>query len=191
MSDNKGPTNFWTTLPGYLTGIAGLITAFTGIFLAIHATTKVEKPSPPKVENPSPPIVENPDTPKQIKDLTVYAESTRGEEFTNEENKPIKVNFTTSGKWIAIPEDEPNIDESAKGRLTAAGATNFLSNEDMPCPRFPMGALVVIKEDGSCVDSGETGSFELKQGEKVYLKMNDINSLYQDNEGDIQVGLSW
>lgn len=181
MTDEKQQGNFWTTLPGILTGIGGVI---GGLAALVTAFESYSKSSPTTTTNPS----NTPTASSKTEELTVPADSTKGVEFPNKEGKYVKVNFTTSGTWLAIPKNisDPRIPDSAKGFLSAKGATDFRSNDQMPCPRFPMGALVVT--GNGCKASGDVGSFDLKPGETVYFKMND--TYYPDNDGSIQVHLS-
>ena len=46
MTDSKEQPNFWVTLPGILTGIAGLITAVGGIYIGIKKDYNI-----PTIEN--------------------------------------------------------------------------------------------------------------------------------------------
>ena len=45
MGDTDGKQSFWTTLPGILTGTAAVLTAATGMFLALHHPTISPIPS--------------------------------------------------------------------------------------------------------------------------------------------------
>lgn len=48
--------NFWTTLPGILTGLAALITALTGLYLALQQNGGAKPPTPTQTVEPSPAV---------------------------------------------------------------------------------------------------------------------------------------
>ncbi|MCG6135175.1 MAG: hypothetical protein MET45_10990 [Nostoc sp. LLA-1] len=177
MSDNQQKGNFWTTLPGILTGIAAVITAIAGTSELIKVLNQ------PKPGNSA-----------TAQEVTVHAESMKGEFFRNKDDKYVQVSFKAnpSDKWLAIPEhiqdEEARIPESAKGYISAKGDPNFESNST-PC-RAPLGALIIMGEDGKCIAYGEEGSFELEPRKTVFFLMNDVPGLYQDNKGSIKVSLS-
>ena len=57
MEDDKKTPNWWTTLPGILTGIAATITAFTGLLVALNQMGIAHKPVPapsPAADSPRP-----------------------------------------------------------------------------------------------------------------------------------------
>ena len=87
MSDEKQQGNFWTTLPGILTGIGGVIGALAALVTAFQSFSK---PSPTTTTNPS----NTPTASSKTEELTVPADSTEGVEFLNKEGKYVKVNFT-------------------------------------------------------------------------------------------------
>ncbi len=175
--ENKQSSNFWTTLPGILTGIAAVITAVAGSAGLISAFNSNKPPTSP--------------VPSISKTIDVYADSIKGTEYTNKEDKYLQIRFKADGKWLAIPEDNsnPNIPDNAKGYISAKGDPNFQSN-DTPCSRFPLGALIVKRQDGKCLASGEEDSFDLAPKETVYFLMNDVPSLYKDNKGSLKVNVS-
>lgn len=45
MADNSTTKSFWATLPGILTGIAAIITAFAGLFIAIYSNNSTDDKS--------------------------------------------------------------------------------------------------------------------------------------------------
>lgn len=143
-------------------------------------------PTPSQTVNPS----SSANSPNS-KTLQVYADSTKGTPFLNKENGYVNVDFEATGKWLAIPENisDSKITDNVKGYLSPAGDPNFNSNTTA-CVRAPLGALVVIGEDKQCKAYGAKGSFELKAGETVYFKMNDVPKLYEDNRGTIDIKLS-
>ena len=53
MTDNKEKSNFWTTLPGVLTGLTGLITAIGGIYLGTHTSNGPRNPEVSPAVSPS------------------------------------------------------------------------------------------------------------------------------------------
>jgi PA-IL-like protein len=179
MADERESNNFWTTLPGILTGLGALLGAIGGLLTAYHSTF-------------------NPSESSTIKEFEIYANSTKGEFYTNEESQSVIISFMATGTWLAIPSNPaPNtvnnsIPDSAKDYISAKGDLNFSSSndEDVPCPRSALGALVVKNKDsGECLADGDQGTFTLKPGETIQFLMNDVKGLYNDNSGSIQVKL--
>ena len=124
--------------------------------------------------------------------LTVYANSTQGTPFENRDNKSVQVRFEvdSNSRWLAIPKHIDNVRESAQGFIAPKGNPHFRSNDNMPCPRYPLGSLVVKSDEGECLAYGEQDSFELAPEETVYFLMNDVYGRYEDNEGYIDVQIS-
>ena len=57
MAEPNEKQNFWTTLPGILTGVAAVLTAGTGLFLALNHpgdTSHSDRPQPPAVSSAAP-----------------------------------------------------------------------------------------------------------------------------------------
>ncbi|MDJ0736624.1 MAG: hypothetical protein QNJ47_21595 [Nostocaceae cyanobacterium] len=172
MSENQQKSNFWASLPGIITAVLG-----SGGLVALIPVLQSLQSSPSPNQKVEPPPLE------------VYADTTKGIPYTNKEDKYVNIQFKAEGKWLAIPENETGVPENAKGYLSPKGAPNFNSNQT-PC-RVPLGALIIMGEDGKCMDAyGEQGTFELKPRETVYFLMNDVIGLYKDNEGSIKVNLS-
>jgi hypothetical protein len=162
-----------------LTGIAAVLTAILGTSGIAGFLNK---------ENTSTSPISSPTNVKTEK-LTVNAKSITGEIYENEEEKTVNINFKATGKWLAIPESLTQY--SASGYITAKGFPAFPSNDqNIPCPRYPLAALVIVGENNECLASGDEGSFKLKKQEKVYFLMNDVKSHYDDNDGSISVDLS-
>lgn|SRR5690348_910129 len=63
---NQNPKSFWLSVPGFLTALAGFISAFTGLYIAIHnsSSSSPEKPPAGKVQADDLGIVSRP-SPKQ------------------------------------------------------------------------------------------------------------------------------
>jgi hypothetical protein len=126
----------------------------------------------------------------QSKELVVNANSIQGTEFTNSEDRTVEIRFKTMGQWLAISDDNTSVAASNRGYLSPNGLPNFSSNPNTPCPRFPLAALVVKGKNNECKATGEQGSFKIRPKETVYFLMNDVSTLYSDNEGSIKVKLS-
>jgi hypothetical protein len=172
MSDNIQQSGFWTTMPGILTGIAGVL----GGILAI---IQVFKPTEPTHVPP----------PGQNRVIQVDAKSIQGTPFKNPENKPIKIKFEAEGQWSIIPQNVSG-NNLPKGLISPNGSGDFAANSDKLCPGFALGALVITTQQGECIASGANGIFELTSGQTVYFSTNDVKSLYEDNDGSITVNLS-
>lgn len=88
MGDEPKSKGWWQTLPGILTAIAAIITAVTGLIVALHQAGIFEKPaqtvqvSPPKValEKPQPTTVQ----PKVTEDKPKATVQPKGEEYKPE-----------------------------------------------------------------------------------------------------------
>ncbi len=123
--------------------------------------------------------------------LKVFAKDDVGTLFQNTTNRLETVAFNAKGTWAAIPSDnsDPTIPRTAKGYISPAGDPNFPSAKT-PCIRAPIGALIVMGNDDKCKAYGEQGSFDLSSGETVRFLMNDVHTMYNDNQGSIDVYIS-
>ncbi|MBC6432115.1 hypothetical protein FM036_15640 [Nostoc sp. HG1] len=175
MSDNTSQSGFWTTMPGILTGIAGVL----GGILAIVQVFKPQPLQPTTQVSPS----------GQERIIEVDSKSIAGTAFTNLEDKPVKIKFQAEGKWSIIPTNVDG-DNLPKGLISANGSGEFAANPDKLCPGFALGALVVRTKQGECITSGANSNFDLTSGQTVYFSANDVKSLYEDNDGSIKVYLS-
>ncbi len=174
VSEGEQKPNFWTSLPGILSGVAAIIAAILGTAGINHLISEdKEIQTSPKTE-----------------ERTVEASDTNGESYTNNTDEPVTISFTATGKWQAIP-NNPDIDvpEYAKGELSPDGVQQFESNPNMPCPDLSLGALVV-KIGRECLAYGKQDSFLLKEKQTARFLMNDVEELYGDNEGSITVKFS-
>ena len=178
----------WIWTMGAIVAVAVLVFGAYRLFNAPPYTLEATQPDPSG--NP----VSSRPAEKAEKDeyLKVWANSVEGVPYQNKTSGDVQVNFKASGRWLAIPEDvsESDIPKTVKGHISPNGDPNFFSNDDMPCRRVPLGALIVRGENRQCKAYGEQGSFELSPGEAVYFLMNDVSSSYEDNEGYVDVQLS-
>lgn len=62
MAESDGKQSFWTTIPGILTGIAAILTALTGLYLALHPSQKSPDAAAPP---PAKPAISSSSTPAQ------------------------------------------------------------------------------------------------------------------------------
>lgn len=177
MTDNKEKGNFWVGLTGIITALLG-----SGGLVALIQTFK-----PTNSTNPSLPPTHQVESIK-TETLEIYADSTKGIKYTNKENKSVQIKFKAKGTWLAIPENTTGVPDDAKGYLSAKGDPNFIPNKT-PCTA-PLGALIIMGEDGKCKAYGEQGTFDLEAPGSVYFLMNDVSDLYGDNKGFITVTLS-
>jgi hypothetical protein len=175
MTDNTSQSIFWTTLPGILTGLAGVLGGILGI-------VQVFKPQSPLPDTQVPP-------PGQERVIEVDAKFIQGTAFTNSEDKPVRIKFQAEGKWSIIPTNVEGND-LPKGLISANGSGDFAANPNKLCSGFALGALVVTTKQGECIASGINGNFDLISGQTVYFSANDVKSLYGDNDGSITVHLS-
>lgn len=66
MTEIEKQRSFWTTMPGILTGVAAIITAVTGLYIAIHSIGNEQpKPSPPSNSTSSTTSVKSATTPNE------------------------------------------------------------------------------------------------------------------------------
>lgn len=179
-NDNKNTGSFWTTIPGILTGIAGVLAGMVAIIQVFKPPTN--SPIPKDGTN---------STTVQQSSIEVDAKSDVGTPFTNTKNKPIQIKFRTQGKWLVIPANvnDPKKDYP-KGFISPNGGGNFGANPNRSCPGYALGALVVKTSKGECIASGVDGTFDLTTGQTVYFLANDVKGLYGDNDGSVKVDLS-
>ena len=127
-----------------------------------------------------------------LKQFEVNARSKTGKMYTYPENEqPAELEYKAEGKWTAIPLYiiEGNI---PRGETDADGYKDigFNSNDNKPCPNRNTAALVILDENGQCLDGGKFGSFQATPGDEYRFIMNDNHPKYDDNEGTIEVTLS-
>jgi hypothetical protein len=169
MGDENTQKNFWSTVPGILTGIAAVITAVGGLIAWIFSNS--------------------PYSDKQLLvKFPVEAVSQVGFPYTFHGNNSAKIRFRASGQWAAIPtsSNEPN---APRGYVDANGYSSFSKNPSVQCNQHNLGALIVRTEGGNCITGGREGIIELQPEQTVYFLMNDIPGMYSDNTGAIQVEL--
>jgi hypothetical protein len=157
-----------TTIP---VGIGLLVLlVIVGIYLVTQQLSVHQGPVPPET-------------------LKVRARDDVGTPLKNTTNRLETVAFNAEGTWTAIPSDntDTSIPRTVKGNISPAGDPNFNANKT-PC-RAPLGALIV-RNDDKCIAYGKQGSFNLEPGETVHFLMNDVNGMYHDNQGSIDVHLS-
>ncbi len=195
MTKNTGTGGFWTTLPGILTGIGGVLTAVVAIIQVLRpdGDSPSNTNSSPAASLTSPPA--NLTSPAaSLTSFVVEANDSKGFKYTNLEDGPIKIEYKAkkNGRWVAIPEDYPK-DNLPKGDLSLDGDRDFPANRNMPCPGGSIGELVVLRHissrDHQCVSSGSKGTFSLDSLQTAYFLMNDVNGLYSDNRGSATVEL--
>ncbi|MCC5635679.1 hypothetical protein LC593_07400 [Nostoc sp. CHAB 5844] len=180
MSENNQNVNFWTTLPGILTGIAAVLGSIVTII-------QVFKPAKPLASSES---QQNTQTSvEQIRSIEVDSKSEPGTPFRNPESKPVQIKYQAQGQWSIIP---TNVSGSnlPKGNISPNGAGGFAANSNKLCPGFALGALVIRTQQGECIASGANNTIDLKGGETVYFAANDVKGLYEDNDGSVSVNLS-
>jgi hypothetical protein len=173
MTDNNKAGGFWTTLPGLLTGIAGLLGGIVAVVQVVKASYL-----------PSPTL---------LAQFAVEAKSPAGTPFFNEGNKALNLRYEAKkSSWVVIPEGNKNenLPKAIKGDIALAGLGNFAANNDsMKCSGLPLGALIVVSEKEGCLVSGAEDQFTLLSGDTVRFLMNDVEGLYQDNVGSASINL--
>lgn len=178
MSDKTSQSGFWTTMPGILTGIASVL---GGILAIVQIFKPQSQPSASELQTKTTQVSPL----KQERVIEVDAKSIAGTAFTN----PVTIKFQAEGKWSIIPTNI-NGNNLPKGLISANGSGDFAANSNRLCPGFALGALVVRTKQGECITSGANGNLELTSGQTVYFSVNDVKSLYEDNDGLINVHLS-
>jgi len=208
MSDNKGenknPENFWTTLPGILTGSAAVITAIAAVIGAINAFNTSSKNAPTSTQNPtSPPASQSSETTssKSPPPLVVQANDAYGKPYYfNNQDKSAKIHFKAieGQKWSVIsPSNAEKWVKDCKVSTESISPDGLIPGnckiDKLLCPNYKLGALVVVErnEDNKvkCLDSGAEGTFEMEKGQTVYFLMNDNE--YNDNEGKVTVKIDY
>jgi len=187
MSDDNKPTTqskggFWSTLPGILTGVAGVITAIGALIVAISQTEGIQGNDTDSSTNSSQETnhPESVPTTQTSGSFPVYAH--RSSEFINPSQETKTILFKASGQWLAIPETEP----SPNGYVSPQGYVDKTCNEDCWCPQYVVGALVGSKHQ-DCFEIGTEGAITLAGGQGLLLYMNDFQNSSDDNLGDIIV----
>ena len=183
MSDDNKPTTqskggFWSTLPGILTGVAGVITAVGALIVAlsqIEGTQENDTDSSQETSHPK-----SVPTMQTSGSFPVYAH--RSSEFINPSQETKTILFKASGQWLAIPETEP----SPNGYVSPQGYVDKPCDEDCWCPQYVVGALVGSKHQ-DCFEIGMEGAITLAGGQGLLLYMNDFQDSSDDNLGDIIV----
>jgi hypothetical protein len=180
MADNTENKGFWTTLPGILTGIAGVLGSIVTIIQVFHHDGgSTSNPISSPASNQASPITS----------FVVDARDEQGlSHYTNPENEPVTITYKAqkNDRWVVIPESDPH-DNFPKGDLPLDGARNFAANNShTPCPGLPIGALVV-KRGTECVASGAQGTFSLDPSQTASFLVNDVMGKYNDNDGTAKV----
>ncbi|OUL31164.1 hypothetical protein BV378_02390 [Nostoc sp. RF31YmG] len=182
MSDDTKQGGFWTTVPGILTGIAGVLGGVLAIIKVFH---------PDGTGSPNPTASAAPNQ-NAIASFVVNAKDKQGlNYYSNQENEPIKIRYKAKKNdfWVVVPNNYPG-NNLPKGDISLDGDRNFPANNSyMPCPGVPIGALVVVKKNGQCVASGAEGTFSLDPSEKASFLVNDVKTKYNDNDGSATVQL--
>lgn len=179
MTTNNQQSNFWTTIPGILTGIAAIITAIGGTGGLIIAFQSL-------------PTTRSSKTQKSTKTLIVYAKDEQGTSYTNEQDKPVEITFTAKGEWQAVPEYEVGVDQPLKYPVSPEGirTPDSWERKERACSDSRLAALVVRNGKDQCVAEGKQDSFNLNPKETAYFLMNDDLKSYTDNTGEVTVELS-
>lgn len=173
---NVESTGFLVKLLVWLQTTQGIIIAITGLLGSIAAIASLFLPG--RVQNASP-----------LKEFTVSADSATGYTYNYPENEqPATLIYTAAGRWIGIPIAE-NHESVPRGEIDANGYSGFAANPSMPCPDYPLGALVV-KDEVKCLAGGEKGTFEAVPGYNYQFVMNDVYNKYDDNKHALTVNLS-
>jgi hypothetical protein len=182
MTDNTKQGSFWTTAPGILTGVAGVLAGILGIIKVFYP----DGTTPPNA-TPSPASNQ-----AAVASFVVNAKDEQGfSYYSNRENEPIKIRYKAKKNdvWVVVPNNYQG-NNLPKGDISLDGARNFAANNSyLPCPGSPIGALVVIKKNSQCVASGAEGTFSLDPSETASFLINDVRSRYNDNDGSATVQL--
>lgn len=182
-SGDKRKIEFWKTLPGILTGVAGVITAVGALIVALSQTELLQGKQGNDTNFPTDSSQESiqPDSVAIIQtsgSFPVYAH--RSSEFINPSQETKTILFKASGQWLAVPETEP----PPNGYVSPQGYVNKRCNENCWCPQYVVGALVGSKHQ-DCFEIGTEGAITLAGGQGLLLYMNDFQDSSDDNLGDI------
>lgn len=162
--------------PSFIASLASLITALGGVGFFAHINNKTS----------------NEFTRIKPTEINVEADSETGTAYTIQGNKSIKFQFQAPGEWIAIPREFKEEEDVPRGSVSAQGYSSFHNkNRDaLPCPGANLGALVIKREGGYCLDAnGSKGTIQMDPGYRYFFLMNDVAGKYNDNRGKITVYL--
>ncbi len=177
-------SNFWTTLPGILTGIGGVLAGCFGLVKVFIP----DNPSPSHTSTVASPQASHSSATIPQPSIIVAAKSDQGTPYQNPYDHTVKVKFTAAGEWQAIPKDAPG--DLPKGYITADGAGGFSANPNRRCPGFSLGALIVSTDQEKCLAADKQGTFDLQPHQTANFLMNDVTGGYGDNAGNLQVNLA-
>ncbi|MCC5607577.1 hypothetical protein LC612_12455 [Nostoc sp. CHAB 5834] len=103
--DNSNKVNFWTTIPGIITGIAALLTAVTGLVTAWNTFKTSSPPNSPSDIQKTPTTENNililkSGNDKSDGNFNVPANLQQGFPIKNIGNRRLKINLDAQGEWI-------------------------------------------------------------------------------------------
>jgi len=118
--------------------------------------------------------------------IEVKADSPQGTLFINRRSSTEKYDFFAKGQWSYNKQLELLNGPGGHPRYTEASKSYKL-------PKYPEGALIIRKQDGSYQWIGTQAELTLKPGEKVFFTINDAtdgasdSDSYSDNGGTLRV----
>ena len=173
--------NWLTTTQGIVVSLAAILGAVVTIATILDLSPK-DKDAASETSQNDPTEIFKPET------FSVPAGLTTGYTYTYPKTeKPAKLEYVASGRWIAIPiATQGNM---PKGEIDANGYSGWGSNPSKPCPAVNLGALAVTTESNQCLTVGAKGSFDAEPGASYKFVMNDAFDMYKDNEGAMVITL--
>jgi hypothetical protein len=134
-------------------------------------------------------------------ELTIDARQPKGTPYKNALDGKLMISFEASGQWVAIPDSDKNSTIPA-GPVDATGYKTRggpLTQDNLLCPNYPLGALVVTADDGECLAGPGRIRLILKPQQIVHFVMNDVVDksyaenpyyYYDDNSGNLNVKIT-
>jgi hypothetical protein len=167
MSGNQEPESkaWWQTLPGLLTAAAAIITAVTGLLLALHQTGLVNRSAPAQAQSTSQPTGESPTT------MQIGSGGTSA------------VAGTTASRPVTLPQITEVRSGQAVFKLLAARVDPYSAD------KVSLHLTVLMTNNGSYPANFWANSFRLLADGTLQAPDNDLNELLPANaakEGDVE-----
>jgi hypothetical protein len=166
--------SYWNTLPGILTGLAGVIGAIGALVAGLNQAGLIGKREPTA---PSPVS----STPATLKPGLLTISATGGNYFTNPMKEAKKIMLQATGEWSGIAEKD-----SRPLYTSPQGYRNQVCDQRCWCPQYALGALVAIRS-AECIEIGEGKIILLGPEQEINIFMNDYRDGYADNVGQLEV----
>ncbi len=186
MAENQHDQNWWSTIPGILTGATGVIAAVSGLIVALHQIGVFEKPPDLKPSVQSLAVIQKKSVDSEPgHSLFFEVHSELGWQNTRlyvQKGEVVKLEYN-SGQWKG----------SSNGALRDPSKiipSNRSTAHCYPVPENEAGAgalIAKIGDEGKPVDAFKNS---LVGEGYLYLRINDCDEWLSDNTGIVNVGIN-